>query len=76
VFNEQTIITPGIRTIKPDRVSLMGKTAYLLDYKTGAHQAKYEKQLTEYESALQEMGFSVAKKTLVYIGEKLEVVHL
>ena len=50
--------------------------AYLLDYKTGAHQPKYEQQLAAYESALEEMGFSVAKKTLVYIGEKLEVVHL
>jgi len=76
VFNEQNIIKPGMPTIKPDRVSLKGNVAYLLDYKTGVHQPKYEQQLAAYESALEEMGFSVAKKTLVYIGEKLEVVHL
>lgn len=76
VFNEQNIIKKGTATIKPDRVSVQGTSAYLLDYKTGAHQAKYEKQLAEYEKALQEMGFSVEKKALVYIGEKLEVVHL
>lgn len=76
VFNEQNIIKKGTATIKPDRVSVQGTLAYLLDYKTGAHQTKYEKQLAEYEKALQEMGFSVEKKTLVYIGEKLEVVHL
>ncbi|MEW5676685.1 UvrD-helicase domain-containing protein [Flavobacterium enshiense] len=76
VFNEQNIIKPGMATIKPDRVSLKGNVAYLLDYKTGAHQSKYEQQLATYESALVEMGFSVEKKTLVYIGEKLEVVHL
>ena len=76
VFNEQNIIKKGTATIKPDRVSVKEQMAYLLDYKTGAHQAKYEKQLAEYEKALQEMGFSVEKKTLVYIGEKLEVVHL
>ncbi|MGX7667699.1 UvrD-helicase domain-containing protein [Flavobacterium pedocola] len=76
VFNEQNIIKPQTATIKPDRVSVKGNSAYLLDYKTGAHQAKYERQLSEYEMALEEMGFSVEKKTLVYIGEKLEVVHL
>lgn len=76
VFNEQAIIKAGTATIKPDRVSVKGKAAYLLDYKTGAHQAKYEKQLLEYEKALQEMGYVVEKKTLVYIGEKLEIVHL
>jgi ATP-dependent exoDNAse (exonuclease V) beta subunit len=52
------------------------KNAYLLDYKTGAHQSKYEKQLNEYELALQEMGFNVLKKSLIYIGENLEIVHL
>ncbi len=76
VFNEQNIIKKGTATIKPDRVSVRGTSAYLLDYKTGAHQTKYAAQLAEYERALQEMGFSVEKKTLVYIGEKLEVVHL
>jgi ATP-dependent exoDNAse (exonuclease V) beta subunit len=76
VFNEQNIIKKGMVTIKPDRVSIKDKSAYLLDYKTGAHQVKYERQLEEYEKALEEMGFSVEKKTLVYIGEKLEVVHL
>ncbi|UOK43298.1 MULTISPECIES: UvrD-helicase domain-containing protein [Flavobacterium] len=76
VYNEQNIIKKGTATIKPDRVSVKGDKAYLLDYKTGTHQKKYELQLAEYESALQEMGFSIEKKTLVYIGEKLEVVHL
>ena len=76
VYNEQSIIKKDSRTIKPDRVVIRGKTAYLLDYKTGAHQAKYARQLEEYELALQEMGYEVAKKTLVYIGETLNVIHL
>nr|WP_294933676.1 UvrD-helicase domain-containing protein [uncultured Flavobacterium sp.] len=76
VFNEQNIIKSGMPTIKPDRVSVKDNFAYLLDYKTGSHQAKYEKQLSEYAKALEEMGFLVEKKTLAYIGEKLEVVHL
>ncbi|WP_417355817.1 UvrD-helicase domain-containing protein [Flavobacterium sp.] len=76
VFNEQNIIRRNIQNIKPDRVAVKENKAWLLDYKTGAHQPKYEKQLAEYEMALQEMGFEVAKKALVYIGENINVVHL
>lgn len=76
VFKEQSIIRRGMQNIKPDRVSIKGNAAYLLDYKTGAHKAKYERQLNEYKAAIEEMGYFVAKKTLVYIGEDIEVVHL
>jgi ATP-dependent exoDNAse (exonuclease V) beta subunit len=76
VFKEQSIIRRGMQNIKPDRVTIRGNAAYLLDYKTGAHQAKYERQLNEYKAAIEEMGYSVAKKTLVYIGEAIEVVNL
>ncbi|GAW88080.1 ATP-dependent helicase [Flavobacterium psychrophilum] len=65
-----------MQTIKPDRVTISGQNAYLLDYKTGKHQSKYENQLKEYELALIEMGFNVQKKSLIYIGENLEIVHL
>ncbi|WP_294736652.1 exodeoxyribonuclease V subunit beta [uncultured Flavobacterium sp.] len=76
VFNEQSIIGQGMRTIKPDRVVVRDNKAYLLDYKTGAHSPKYEKQLEEYELALQQMGLQVVKKALVYIGEQINVVNL
>ncbi|AXG74008.1 ATP-dependent helicase [Flavobacterium arcticum] len=76
VYNEQRIIGLGMQTIKPDRVTVSNGKAYLLDYKTGAHQAKYEKQLDGYQSALQQMGLQVAKKTLVYIGAEINVVNL
>ena len=77
VLNEQTIVQKQGRVLKPDRVVFLeNKEAFLLDYKTGMHQAKYEKQLEEYKMALEEMGFEVMKKTLVYIGETLNVIHL
>jgi ATP-dependent exoDNAse (exonuclease V) beta subunit len=77
VYNEQTIVQPqkGI-LLKPDRVVIKGNQAYLLDYKTGEHHEIYKLQLGGYEKALQEMGLQVAKKTLVYIGENIEIVHL
>jgi ATP-dependent exoDNAse (exonuclease V) beta subunit len=77
VYSEQTIVQPqkGI-LLKPDRVVIKGNHAYLLDYKTGEHHENYKLQLEGYEKALQEMGLQVAKKTLVYIGENIEIVHL
>jgi ATP-dependent exoDNAse (exonuclease V) beta subunit len=49
---------------------------YLLDYKTGAHQAKYTAQLENYQNAIEKMGFNVTKKALVYIGDGIEIVNL
>lgn len=76
IYNEQSIIRRDVQAIKPDRVAVKEGKAYLLDYKTGAHQKKYEVQLASYQAALEEMGLEVLKKTLVYIGETINVVHL
>ncbi|UGS20956.1 UvrD-helicase domain-containing protein [Flavobacterium cyclinae] len=76
VFNEQNIIKKAAKTIKPDRVVLKGNQAYLLDYKTGEKHNKHKVQLEEYEMALQEMNYIVAKKALVYVGESIEIVTL
>jgi hypothetical protein len=33
-------------------------------------------QLENYQNAIESMGFKVAKKTLIYIGDKIEIVNL
>ncbi|MGV3461521.1 MAG: UvrD-helicase domain-containing protein [Flavobacterium sp.] len=76
VFNERSIISHGMTNIKPDRVAVKGRKAWLLDYKTGAHSAKYERQLNAYAEALQSMGYTIAGKALIYIGETIEVKNL
>jgi ATP-dependent exoDNAse (exonuclease V) beta subunit len=76
VYNEETVLKKGVGNIKPDRVVVKNKTAYLLDYKTGDKKEIYKKQVSEYALALQEMDLNVAKKALVYIGEKIEIVLL
>ena len=77
ILNEQTIIVKGSSSVKPDRMVLTpDNEVYLLDYKTGKHQDKYTKQLQDYESEIQKMGYKVTKKALVYIGEIIEIVHL
>ncbi len=52
------------------------KEIYLLDYKTGSHLPKYKLQLENYQAAIESMGFNVVKKSLVYIGDKIEIVNL
>lgn len=77
VLNEQTIVQKEGRILKPDRVVFLeNKEAYLLDYKTGAINAKYQKQIQEYQDAVEDLGYKVLKKALVYIGEEIEVVNL
>jgi ATP-dependent exoDNAse (exonuclease V) beta subunit len=76
IFNEQSIISNNARTVKPDRVAIRDGRAYLLDYKTGIHLDKYEKQLQGYEFSLRQMGLTVERKTIVYIGEIIEVVEI
>ena len=77
VLNEQTIVQKEGRILKPDRVVFLeNKRAYLLDYKTGAVNAKYQQQIQEYQDAIEDLGYTVLKKALVYIGTEIEVVNL
>ncbi|HQK39351.1 MAG TPA: UvrD-helicase domain-containing protein [Flavobacterium alvei] len=77
VLNEQTIIRKEGKTIKPDRmVFTKNKEVYLLDYKTGTHNPKYQLQLENYQNAIEKMGYKVVKKSLVYIGDQINVVNL
>ncbi len=77
VFNEQTIIQKEGKTIKPDRMVLTNnKEVYLLDYKTGTHNPKYQLQLENYQNAIEKMGYKVVKKSLVFIGKNINVVNL
>jgi ATP-dependent exoDNAse (exonuclease V) beta subunit len=77
VLNEKTIIQKEGGTIKPDRMVInKAKEVFLLDYKTGLPNPKYKYQLENYQMAIEKMGFKVLKKSLVYIGVDIDVVHL
>jgi ATP-dependent exoDNAse (exonuclease V) beta subunit len=77
ILNEQTIIQKEGKTVKPDRMVLTkNKEVFLLDYKTGTHNVKYQQQLESYQAAIEKMGYKVVKKTLVYIGKEIVVVDL
>jgi len=77
VLNEQTIIQKQGRTVKPDRMVLTkNKEVYLLDYKTGLYNNKHQLQLENYQDAIELMGYKVLKKSLIYIGQEINVVNL
>ncbi len=77
VLNERTIIQNDGNLLKPDRLVInTNKEVLLLDYKTGAKQSKYQKQLSDYQIAIEKMGYKVTKKALVFIGETVEVINL
>ena len=75
-LNEQTIIQKEGNIVKPDRMVItQNNEIYILDYKTGIHNEKYQLQLEKYQIAIELMDFRVVKKSLVYIGSKIEVVN-
>lgn len=77
ILNEQTIVQKEGRILKPDRIVLTpNKEAYLLDYKTGVVNSKYSQQIQEYQDAIENLGYKVLKKALVYIGTEIDVVNL
>ena len=75
VLNEQTIIQKEGKIIKPDRMAITpDQKVYLLDYKTGIPNSKHELQLNNYQIAIEEMGYKVAEKVLIYIGDSVSVL--
>ncbi|MDW8851315.1 UvrD-helicase domain-containing protein [Flavobacterium sp. MMLR14_040] len=77
ILNEQTIVQKEGKILKPDRIVLtQNKEAYLLDYKTGAINSKYTQQIQEYQDAIEDLGYKVLKRALVYIGTEIDVVNL
>lgn len=75
IKNEAHIIDSS-NTYIPDRISIVGNLVYLLDYKTGAPKESHKKQVEKYESLLQKMGYKVAEKVILYLGEDLKIIHL
>jgi ATP-dependent exoDNAse (exonuclease V) beta subunit len=70
VKNEAEIITQMGEVFRPDRVVLNQKNVVIIDYKTGEEQPKHKQQILEYADLLNQMGYTVTEKLLVYIENK------
>lgn len=74
VLNEQTIIQKEGKIIKPDRMVITpDNKVYLLDYKTGVPNSKYITQLNNYQNAIEEMGYKVVEKVIVYTSDQITI---
>lgn len=76
-YNEQIILLKNSPNLKPDRIAIKGKKAYILDYKTGSPQPKYHHQMESYAHILSQMGYDIEKKILVYLKEdSINIINL
>ena len=74
VYNEREILIATNEVIIPDRLVINNKNeAVIIDYKTGKPDRKYYHQLNNYAQSIEQLGYKVTKKLLVYIGEKIDV---
>ena len=70
VKNESEIITETGELFRPDRVVIHGKTAVIIDYKTGGEKSIHKKQIIQYGELLTKMGYEIREKLIVYIEEE------
>jgi len=71
VLNERDILTSTGNLLRPDRISIYDNQATLIDYKTGKKNPKHKEQVYSYADALEEMGFVVINKIIVYIDKEV-----
>jgi len=71
IKNERDIITKTGLVLRPDRVVIDKKSATIIDYKTGKRDIRYKDQIDSYGNALEEMGFSVDNKIIIYINDEI-----
>ncbi|MFD0931719.1 UvrD-helicase domain-containing protein [Psychroflexus salinarum] len=72
VWNERDIYFEN-KLLRPDRVNLKGRDAFLIDYKTGLPSNQHTQQINEYAEALSGLKYNVKKKLLIYVNNSIEV---
>ena len=73
IYNEQEILSLDRNIIIPDRLVVNRNMITIIDYKTGEANKKHHIQILNYAEVLKNLGYSVQKKILVYINDKIIV---
>jgi len=68
--NERSILLDSGETYQPDRVVVKNDKTYLIDYKTGEQSPAHEKQINNYKSLLDKMGYKNICSYLLYIKDR------
>lgn len=71
IKNEKDIITQTGNILRPDRVVIRENKATIIDYKSGKRNIKYKEQLYTYANALEEMGYFIENKIIVYSNNEI-----
>ena len=75
IFNEKEILTQG-EYKRLDRLCVQGNKASIIDYKTGSFSTTHTQQLQTYANAIEEMGYLVANKLLVYLNDEVTIKNV
>ncbi|CAM1342813.1 UvrD-helicase domain-containing protein [Tenacibaculum amylolyticum] len=76
VFNEKEMITIDNQIIIPDRLVFDKEKVTIIDYKTGVSKDADKSQVKMYQRDLEDLGFKVDKKILIYINETILVEEI
>ncbi len=77
IYNERDIITKNGTLLRPDRIVVnTNNDAVIIDYKTGLENSKHKEQLYDYQNVLEDMGFNISKKILIYINNDITIKEL
>ncbi|MGC8866316.1 MAG: UvrD-helicase domain-containing protein [Bacteroidales bacterium] len=72
-LSEREIAIPGEGILRPDLLIVHESGITIVDYKTGAWDAKHERQIQLYSNALQNADYQNIKGYLIYINESVEI---
>jgi ATP-dependent exoDNAse (exonuclease V) beta subunit len=70
---ERELLNEEGQKLIPDRLVFEGKDVAILDYKTGKMEKSHRAQVTMYGDLLENMGYEVKKRLLIYLGEKIKI---
>ena len=72
-FNERDMISGQGEILRPDRLNFQNGGVSIIDYKTGGEDIKHVEQINSYARVLEEMGYRIDKKLLIYLNERTSV---
>lgn len=72
-YNERDLISATGNVLRPDRLNFSGRGVSIIDYKTGEMNENHKNQIYGYAGVLEQMGFEVKQRVLVYINEQVSL---
>ena len=67
VYNETSFLMPDSQLKRPDRIIIKDGRATIIDFKFGAESSSHNRQIKQYVSILEKMGYPVEKACLWYV---------